>query len=113
MDIAVLIFYYRNCQHFSKTVPFPFILDKPAPVPTSHRPDPFVKIILLPDKTRKRKTEFVKESLNPVWDESFNFTVHRDQLKQKRLVLVVMDRKGLFVRYFSPFILLESNGILY
>ena len=68
-------------------------------MPPSHRPDPFVKIILLPDKTRKRKTEFVKESLNPVWDESFNFSVHRDQLKEKRLVLVVMDRKGLFVRY--------------
>ena len=68
-------------------------------MPPSHRPDPFVKIILLPDKTRKRKTEFVKESLNPVWDESFNFSVLRDQLKEKRLVLVVMDRKGLFVRY--------------
>ena len=101
MDIAVLIFYYWSCQHFSKTVSFPFILDKPAPVPASHRPDPFVKIFLLPDKTRKRKTEFVKESLNPVWEESFNFTVHRDQLKEKRLMLVVMDRKGLFLRYLD------------
>ena len=101
MDIAILIFYYWSCQHFSKTVSFPFILDKPPPVPASHRPDPFVKIFLLPDKTRKRKTEFVKESLNPVWEESFNFTVPRDQLKEKRLMLVVMDRKGLFLRYLG------------
>ena len=67
-------------------------------MPASHRPDPFVKIILLPDKTRKRKTEVVKESLDPVWEEKFNFSVLRDQLKEKRLEMIVMDRKGIFVR---------------
>ena len=38
-------------------------------------------------------------SLNPVWDEVCEFTIEPDALKEKRVELVVLDRKGLFTRY--------------
>ncbi len=38
-------------------------------------PDPYVKLYLLPDKSRKskRKTEVVKDSTSPVYDEVFDY----------------------------------------
>ena len=67
--------------------------------PASHLPSPFVKIHLLPDRSRKRKTAVVKESLEPSWEETFTFTVPPGQLADKSLELVVLDRQGHFVRY--------------
>ena len=64
----------------------------------SDLPDPFVKIILLPDRPKKRKTEYVKETVNPEWEETFEYSIPRDQVRDKELELVVVDRKGLFCR---------------
>ena len=85
---------FWSCYDFYKAASFPLISDKPA----SQLPDPFVKIILLPDRPRRRKTEFVKDSLHPVWEERFTFSVPAPQLREKSLELVVLDKKGLFVR---------------
>jgi len=40
----------------------------------------------------------VKDSLHPVWEETFTFSVPSDQLAEKRMELVVLDRQGPFVR---------------
>ena len=32
--------------------------------------DPYVKIYLLPDKSSKKKTDVVKNNLNPIFDET-------------------------------------------
>ena len=37
-------------------------------------------------------------SLDPVWEEAFEFTIEPDSLKEKEIELVVLDRKGLFTR---------------
>ena len=65
----------------------------------SELPDPFVKIILHPDRPRKRKTEHVTASLNPVWEESFSFTIEKDQLYKKEIEFVLLDKKGVFSRF--------------
>jgi Ca2+-dependent lipid-binding protein len=36
-------------------------------------PDPYVKVALMPDKKTKKETKSIKDSLNPVFDERFNF----------------------------------------
>jgi len=61
-------------------------------------PDPFVKLVLLPDRPRKRKTEYVKETASPEWEETFEYNISRDQVRDKELEVVVVDRKGLFRR---------------
>ena len=35
--------------------------------------DPYVKVYVLPDKKKKFETKVQKKSLNPVFDETFNF----------------------------------------
>ena len=35
--------------------------------------DPYVKVYILPDKKKKFETKVQKKSLNPVFDETFNF----------------------------------------
>lgn len=61
-------------------------------------PDPFVKLTLLPDRPKKRKTDYVRETTNPEWEESFEYNIARDSIRDKELELVVVDRKGLFCR---------------
>ena len=34
-----------------------------------------------------------------MWDEACEFTIEPDALKEKKIELVVLDRKGLFTRY--------------
>ena len=74
------------------------LLRSVSPDDQSELPDPFVKILLHPDRPRRRKTESAASSLDPVWEESFSFTVPSHQLGDKRLELVVLDKKGLFSR---------------
>lgn len=54
--------------------------------------DPFVKIILLPDKRHKMETRVKRKSLNPVWNEYFAFEgFPYDKLMQRTLLLQVLD----------------------
>ena len=64
----------------------------------SELPDPFVKIVLFLEKPRKGKTEHVNNSLDPVWEESFGFTIPKSVVLEKEIELVILDKKGLFIR---------------
>eukprot|EP00092_Neocalanus_flemingeri_P000407 GFUD01000433.1.p1 GENE.GFUD01000433.1~~GFUD01000433.1.p1 ORF type:complete len:792 (+),score=178.56 GFUD01000433.1:116-2491(+) len=66
-------------------------------------PDPFVKLILLPDRPKKRKTEYVQECTSPEWEETFEYSIPRGQVRDKEIDLVVVNRKGLFCRFGDMF----------
>jgi len=63
-------------------------------------PDPYVKLYLLPDRAAnsKRKTDVVKDSTNPVFDETFEYTVAPVDLSSRELEVSIINRKGLFAR---------------
>ncbi|XP_075552249.1 uncharacterized protein LOC142585399 isoform X2 [Dermacentor variabilis] len=63
-----------------------------APVDTKrNRSDPYVKVYLLPDKTKsgKRKTKVKKHTLNPVFEEVLKFRVTMSELQARTLWLSV------------------------
>ncbi|XP_028972198.2 extended synaptotagmin-2-A isoform X3 [Esox lucius] len=55
--------------------------------------DPFIRIYLLPDKSRtgRRKTSAVKKSLNPVYDQTFEFSVSVVELHRRSLDIAVKN----------------------
>jgi len=59
-------------------------------------PDPQVKIYLMPGKKKKKKTEVVKDSVNPRFDEEFDFSIDFNKLPQHSIKLSVVDKKGVF-----------------
>ena len=55
--------------------------------------DPYIKIYLLPDKSSsgKKKTQTIKNTLNPVWDETFEFPVTQAELPSRTLEFSVKN----------------------
>ncbi|XP_010879741.1 synaptotagmin-6 [Esox lucius] len=53
--------------------------------------DPYVKIYLLPDRKCKFQTRVHRKTLNPMFDESFQFTVPYEELGSRKLHLSVFD----------------------
>ncbi|KAJ8258121.1 hypothetical protein GJAV_G00193390 [Gymnothorax javanicus] len=53
--------------------------------------DPYVKIYLLPDRKRKFQTRVHRKTLNPVFNESFQFPASYDELATSKLHLSVFD----------------------
>lgn len=53
--------------------------------------DPYVKIYLLPDRKQKFQTRVHRKTLNPTFDESFQFPVTYDELPARKLHLSVFD----------------------
>ncbi|XP_016139295.1 synaptotagmin-6 [Sinocyclocheilus grahami] len=53
--------------------------------------DPYVKIYLLPDRKQKFQTRVHRKTLNPTFDESFQFPVPYDELPVRKLHLTVFD----------------------
>ncbi|XP_065071613.1 synaptotagmin-7-like isoform X2 [Rhopilema esculentum] len=54
--------------------------------------DPFVKVLLLPDKKHRLETRVKRKNLNPVWNEAFTFEGFPHQkLMQRTLYLQVLD----------------------
>uniref|UniRef100_A0A914HJE5 C2 domain-containing protein n=1 Tax=Globodera rostochiensis TaxID=31243 RepID=A0A914HJE5_GLORO len=53
--------------------------------------DPYVKLFLLPDKKKKFQTKVQRKSLNPVFNESFQFRVPYNEINSQTLVLNVFD----------------------
>ncbi|XP_045078963.1 synaptotagmin-6-like isoform X2 [Coregonus clupeaformis] len=53
--------------------------------------DPYVKIYLLPDRKRKFQTRVHRKTLNPMFDESFQFAVPYEELGSRKLHLSVFD----------------------
>lgn len=53
--------------------------------------DPYVKVYLLPDKKKKFETKVHRKTLNPVFNEQFNFKVAYAEITTKTLVFAVYD----------------------
>ncbi|XP_067863296.1 synaptotagmin-6-like [Heptranchias perlo] len=53
--------------------------------------DPYVKIYLLPDRKRKFQTRVHRKTLNPTFDESFQFPVSYEELTNRKLHFSVFD----------------------
>uniref|UniRef100_A0A3Q4GQ82 Synaptotagmin n=1 Tax=Neolamprologus brichardi TaxID=32507 RepID=A0A3Q4GQ82_NEOBR len=53
--------------------------------------DPYVKVLLFPDKKKKFDTKVHKKTLNPVFNETFVFKVPYEELGGKTLVMSVYD----------------------
>ena len=55
--------------------------------------DPYVKIWLMQDGKRveKKKTPIIEKSLNPVYNEEFQFAMPYDKIRQTSLMVSVVD----------------------
>ncbi|KAJ8378875.1 hypothetical protein AAFF_G00233770 [Aldrovandia affinis] len=63
--------------------------------------DPYVRLYLLPDKRRsgRRKTHTLKKSLNPVYDQTFEFSVSIVELHRRTLDVAVKNGGGLLSKH--------------
>ncbi|XP_068604284.1 extended synaptotagmin-2-B [Brachionichthys hirsutus] len=63
--------------------------------------DPFIRIFLLPDKSRtgRRKTSAAKRTLNPVYDQTFEFSVSMVELHRRTLDVAVKNGRGLLSKH--------------
>uniref|UniRef100_A0A3Q3WZL5 Uncharacterized protein n=1 Tax=Mola mola TaxID=94237 RepID=A0A3Q3WZL5_MOLML len=68
---------------------------------TDHGSDPYVRLYLLPDKRRsgRRKTHTFKKNLNPVYDQTFEFTVSLVELHRRTLDVAVKNGGGLLSKH--------------
>lgn len=64
----------------------------------SNVPDPFVKLYLLPGRSKetKRKTIIVKDSCNPVYDATFEYIISTAELNNTELEVTVATQKAFF-----------------
>lgn len=71
----------------------------------SNIPDPYVKIYLLPGRSKesKRKTNVVKDNCNPVYDATFEYIISSAELLMSELEITVATQKG-FLYGGSPII---------
>ncbi|XP_055929504.1 synaptotagmin-1-like [Argiope bruennichi] len=53
--------------------------------------DPYVKVYLLPDKKKKYETKVHRKTLNPIFNETFNFKIPYSEIASKTLVFAVFD----------------------
>ncbi|XP_030015592.1 extended synaptotagmin-2-A isoform X2 [Sphaeramia orbicularis] len=68
---------------------------------TDHGSDPYVRLYLLPDKRRsgRRKTQTFKKTLNPVYDQTFEFSVSIVELHRRTLDVAVKNGGGLLSKH--------------
>ncbi|XP_049603687.1 extended synaptotagmin-2 [Syngnathus scovelli] len=68
---------------------------------SEHGSDPYVRLYLLPDKRRsgRRKTHTFKKTLNPVYDQTFEFNVSLVELHRRVLDVAVKNSGGLLSRH--------------
>lgn len=64
----------------------------------SNIPDPYVKLYLLPGRSKesKRKTQVVKDNCNPVFDITFEYVLSQGELHTQQLEVTVATQKQLF-----------------
>ncbi|XP_043919363.1 extended synaptotagmin-2 [Protopterus annectens] len=67
---------------------------------SEHGSDPYVRLYLLPDKRRsgRRKTHVVKKTLNPIFDETFDFNVSVADVQRRTLDVAVKNSGGFLSR---------------
>ena len=63
-------------------------------------PDPYVKMYLLPDRSKKskRKSDAKKDTVTPVYNETFEYELPALKMASHQLEVSVVDRKGIFSR---------------
>ncbi|XP_049930571.1 extended synaptotagmin-2-A isoform X1 [Epinephelus moara] len=68
---------------------------------TDHGSDPYVRLYLLPDKRRsgRRKTHTFKKTLNPIYDQTFEFSVSLVELHRRTLDVAVKNSGGLLSKH--------------
>ncbi|XP_037537331.1 extended synaptotagmin-2 [Nematolebias whitei] len=68
---------------------------------TDHGSDPYVRLYLLPDKRRsgRRKTPTLKKTLNPNYDQTFEFNVSLMELQRRTLDVAVKNGGGLLSKH--------------
>ncbi|XP_034486132.1 extended synaptotagmin-2 isoform X2 [Drosophila innubila] len=71
----------------------------------SNIPDPYVKLYLLPGRSKdsKRKTSIVKDNCNPTYDATFDYLISIAELRHTELEVTVCTQKG-FLSSGSPII---------
>ena len=53
--------------------------------------DPYVKVYVLPDRKKKFETKVHRKTLNPVFNESFNFKIPYNEIGGKTLVIAIYN----------------------
>ncbi|XP_061653152.1 extended synaptotagmin-2-like [Phyllopteryx taeniolatus] len=68
---------------------------------SDHGSDPYVRLYLLPDKRRsgRRKTHTFKKTLNPVYNQTFEFSVSLVELHRRTLDVAVKNSGGLLSKH--------------
>ncbi|KAG7234179.1 hypothetical protein INR49_005534 [Caranx melampygus] len=68
---------------------------------TDQGSDPYVRLYLLPDKRRsgRRKTHTFKKTLNPIYDQTFEFSVPLVELHRRTLDVAVKNGGGLLSKH--------------
>ncbi|XP_061569476.1 extended synaptotagmin-2-A isoform X2 [Cololabis saira] len=68
---------------------------------TKDASDPFVRLYLLPDKSRtgRRKTNTMKKTLKPVFDQTFEFSVSMVELHRRTLDVAVKNGGGMLSKH--------------
>ncbi|XP_054893680.1 extended synaptotagmin-2 isoform X4 [Poeciliopsis prolifica] len=63
--------------------------------------DPFIRLYLLPDKSRsgRRKTSTMKKTLNPVYDQTFEFNVSTVELHRRTLDVAVKNGRSILSKH--------------
>ncbi|XP_060517308.1 extended synaptotagmin-2 isoform X1 [Cylas formicarius] len=61
-------------------------------------PDPYVKLYLLPERSKdsKRRTQVIKDNCNPVYEEIFEYVINQAEVNNKQLEVTVCTQKQLF-----------------
>nr|XP_020457949.1 extended synaptotagmin-2 isoform X2 [Monopterus albus] len=76
--------------------------------------DPFIRLYLLPDKSRtgRRKTSTVKKTLNPVYDQTFEFSVSIVELHRRTLDVAVKNGGSILSKHrgFLGKVLVDLSG---
>ncbi|XP_056290134.1 extended synaptotagmin-2 isoform X2 [Pseudoliparis swirei] len=68
---------------------------------TKHGSDPFIRLYLLPDKSRtgRRKTGTMKRTLHPVYDQTFEFSVSMVELHRRTLDVAVKNSGSILSKH--------------
>ncbi|KAL3281901.1 hypothetical protein HHI36_005106 [Cryptolaemus montrouzieri] len=88
-------------QYSSQRQKLVVVIHKIAHIPLrdpSNIPDPYVKLYLLPGRSKesKRKTATVKDNCNPIFEESFEYLMSQGELMNKKLEITICTQKALF-----------------
>ncbi|GAB1297870.1 Extended synaptotagmin-2 [Apodemus speciosus] len=75
--------------------------------------DPYVRMYLLPDKRRsgRRKTHVSKKTLNPVFDQSFDFSVSLPEVQRRTLDVAVKNSGGFLSKDKGVLVALASEEL--